>query len=235
MQVMIDKGDPSCAEFDDKIAEGAARLFRRERKDGDRRDDERGSDDAGRSRRSRDETNWRREITPARTLRRADRESSSGGGAIVVVRVQVYESYIARRVVFRPRRTRTHLGRTTRFRTELGSAPLFRRTSLYQSFPRLRRNLRSAATAEHSRARSDANDASRSRCRRDATTVTTGTTWRRLSPSRALSSSWRCTRSPSPTRCVRRNPRALVPPRPSRSTSLTRTRASFPPDDAPTG
>ena len=46
MQVMIDKGDPSRAEFDDTIAEGAARLFRRERKDGDRRDDERGSDDA---------------------------------------------------------------------------------------------------------------------------------------------------------------------------------------------
>ena len=43
---MIDKGDPSRAEFDDTIAEGAARLFRRERKDGDRRDDERGSDDA---------------------------------------------------------------------------------------------------------------------------------------------------------------------------------------------
>ena len=203
----------------------------------------------------------RNHIRSKRDARTANRRAAV---VLLLLYVYRYESYIARRVVFRPRRTRTHLGRTTRARTrtrlgatfppnvvvpvvpatskksafgrdggalpralgrerrarghELGSAPLFRRTSLYQSFPRRRRNLRLAATAEHSRARSDANDASRSRCRRDATTVP-GTTWRRLSPSRALSSSWRCTRSPSPTRCVRRNPRALVPPHPSRSTS----------------
>ena len=149
--------------------------------------------------------------------RSAGRDSSSGGGA-VVVRVQLIRDM--KYVVFHPNPQECTTGERRARGPERSSAAHFtsRRSSVVLSFCVFRHdfrggNLSLAGAVEHSRARSDANDASRTRCRRDATMVP-GTTWRRLSPSRAPSSSWRCTRSPSPTRCVRRTnpPRARPAP-----------------------
>lgn len=173
----------------------------------------------------------RNHIRSKRDARTANRRAAV---VLLLLYVYRYESYIARRVVFRPRRTRTHLGRTTRARTRtrLGATfppnvvvPVVPATSKKSAFGRdggalpraLGRERRESVAMSSRRNDGPGNNV--------AKVVTFESTQQQLAVYQKS--------EPNEVR-PSKPPRARPAP-PLALDVLTRTRASFPPDDAPTG